>query len=43
MGEVAAMAQAVLADHDRLDVLINNAGILRTARDEDRSRPRYPV
>ena len=31
MGEVAALAQAVLADYDRLDVLINNAGILRTA------------
>ena len=30
MGEVAAMAEAVLADHASLDVLINNAGILRT-------------
>lgn len=30
MDEVAAMAEAVLADHASLDVLINNAGILRT-------------
>lgn len=30
MDEVAAMAEAVLANHENLDVLINNAGILRT-------------
>ena len=30
MDEVVAMAEVVLARHDKLDVLINNAGILRT-------------
>ena len=30
LDEVAAMAEAVLANHENLDVLINNAGILRT-------------
>jgi NAD(P)-dependent dehydrogenase (short-subunit alcohol dehydrogenase family) len=30
MGEVEALAKAVCEDHDRLDVLINNAGIFRT-------------
>ncbi len=30
MGDVEAMADALLADHARLDVLINNAGILKT-------------
>ena len=30
MSDVEAMAKAVLAKHDRLDVLINNAGILKT-------------
>lgn len=29
MGDVAAMADALLSDHDRLDVVINNAGILK--------------
>lgn len=29
-GDVSDMASAVLADHERLDVLINNAGILKT-------------
>ncbi len=29
-GEVEALAQAVCERHDRLDVLINNAGVLRT-------------
>ncbi|WP_299294211.1 SDR family NAD(P)-dependent oxidoreductase [uncultured Tateyamaria sp.] len=32
MGEVTAMADAIRADHNRLDVLINNAGILKTAQ-----------
>ena len=30
MGDVTAMADAILADHDRIDALINNAGILKT-------------
>ncbi|MEM9343896.1 MAG: SDR family NAD(P)-dependent oxidoreductase [Pseudomonadota bacterium] len=30
MADVEAMAEAVLSKHDRLDVLINNAGILKT-------------
>lgn len=30
MADVEALAQAVAAEHDALDVLINNAGILRT-------------
>ncbi|MEX3014220.1 SDR family NAD(P)-dependent oxidoreductase [Gymnodinialimonas hymeniacidonis] len=30
MGDVRAMAEAVLSDHERLDVLINNAGVLKT-------------
>ncbi|MEM7473004.1 MAG: SDR family NAD(P)-dependent oxidoreductase [Pseudomonadota bacterium] len=30
MGDVAAMAEAIKADHNRLDVLINNAGILKS-------------
>jgi len=30
MGDVSAMADAILADHARLDVVINNAGILKT-------------
>ncbi|MEM7598288.1 MAG: SDR family NAD(P)-dependent oxidoreductase [Pseudomonadota bacterium] len=30
MGDVVAMADAVLADHGHLDALINNAGILKT-------------
>lgn len=30
MTQVSALADAVLADHTRLDVLINNAGILKT-------------
>ena len=31
MAEVAALAKAVIADHDRLDVLVNNAGVLKAA------------
>ncbi|MEL7167464.1 MAG: SDR family NAD(P)-dependent oxidoreductase [Pseudomonadota bacterium] len=30
MAEVEALAEAILTKHDRLDVLINNAGILKT-------------
>ncbi|MEM6480422.1 MAG: SDR family NAD(P)-dependent oxidoreductase [Pseudomonadota bacterium] len=30
LGEVAGMAKTILGKHDRLDVLINNAGILKT-------------
>lgn len=30
MGDVRAMADAILAKHDRLDVLINNAGIMKS-------------
>ncbi|MBT8434501.1 MAG: SDR family NAD(P)-dependent oxidoreductase, partial [Gammaproteobacteria bacterium] len=30
MGEVEALAKAVIERHDKLDVLINNAGIFRT-------------
>ena len=30
MAEVAALAQAVAKNHDRLDIVINNAGIFRT-------------
>ncbi len=32
IGEVAAFADAVTAEHDHLDVLINNAGVFRTAQ-----------
>ncbi|WP_299409218.1 SDR family NAD(P)-dependent oxidoreductase [uncultured Roseobacter sp.] len=32
MGEVEAMAEAILADHTRLDVLINNAGVLKAPK-----------
>ena len=38
MVDVAALAQAVAADHEKLDVLVNNAGVLRTVdthTDED--------
>lgn len=34
MEEVEALAQAIAAKHDRLDVLINNAGIFRTQNPE---------
>ncbi|MEM6940893.1 MAG: SDR family NAD(P)-dependent oxidoreductase [Pseudomonadota bacterium] len=34
LGEVTAMAEALLRDHDRIDVLINNAGILKTPQAE---------
>lgn len=30
LGQVRRLAEAVLADHDRLDVLVNNAGIFRS-------------
>lgn len=37
LGQVRALADAVLADCDRLDVLINNAGVFKT------SQPRTPT
>jgi NAD(P)-dependent dehydrogenase (short-subunit alcohol dehydrogenase family) len=32
LGQVEAMAAQILADHPRLDVLVNNAGVLKTSR-----------
>jgi NAD(P)-dependent dehydrogenase (short-subunit alcohol dehydrogenase family) len=34
LGEVRAMAEQVLSEHDRLDVLVNNAGIIYPEREE---------
>ena len=36
LGEVRGMAERVLSEHDRLDVLINNAGIISREREESR-------
>ena len=37
MAEVTAMAEAVIGAHKQIDVLINNAGILKTAETETRA------
>ena len=34
LGEVRGLAQRILADHDRLDVIVNNAGIIAGERKE---------
>jgi NAD(P)-dependent dehydrogenase (short-subunit alcohol dehydrogenase family) len=34
LGEVRGMAEQVLSEHDRLDVLVNNAGIISREREE---------
>ena len=42
MSEVVSFAKAVLEKHDRLDVLINNAGVFNTANPITRGWARYP-
>jgi NAD(P)-dependent dehydrogenase (short-subunit alcohol dehydrogenase family) len=39
MAEVRRLAERILADHDRLDVLVNNAGIWASGDDERRLSP----
>ena len=36
LGEVRGLAEQVLSEHDRLDVLINNAGVIVREREESR-------
>ena len=36
LGEVRALAEQVLSDHDRLDALINNAGVIVPERQESK-------
>jgi NAD(P)-dependent dehydrogenase (short-subunit alcohol dehydrogenase family) len=38
LGEVRALAEQVLSDHDRLDALINNAGVIVPERQESKDR-----